>query len=70
MDICFADGCLIAHGVPVYTDKTFSDLLGSRVNFTDGSWCDVFAQIIVNVGPGSLSLEKPAGLEKICQKVA
>jgi len=43
-------------GVTVSSDKDAAGVNGSRVEFTDGSWCDVVTGDMDNVGPGRITL--------------
>jgi hypothetical protein len=43
----------------VYSDKTMTDIEGTRVNFTDGSWCDVETKEVVNKGGGYINIGNP-----------
>lgn len=45
----------------VYSDKNVKSIVGTRINFTDGSWCDVETGEVVNNGTGSISIGVPAG---------
>lgn len=47
------------NGIKVYSDKQRTNIIGSRVEFTDGSWCDVNTRKVVNRGPGEISLGTP-----------
>lgn len=49
------------NGKKVYSDKNTKSIVGTRINFTDGSWCDVETGEVVNNGPGSISIGAPAG---------
>jgi hypothetical protein len=52
----------------VYSDKSVKDIIGTKITFKDGSWCDTATGKIVNNGPGYISLdspEDPAGSERI-----
>lgn len=40
----------------VYSDKTVDSIVNTRVNFADGSWCDVATGQIVNKGPGFINI--------------
>jgi hypothetical protein len=44
----------VINGKPVYSDKQVADIVNTRINFTDGSWCDVGTGEVVNRGPGSI----------------
>lgn len=48
------------NGVRVYSDKHAVNFRGSRIEFTDGSWCDVDTKKIVNRGPGEISFDEPS----------
>jgi carbon monoxide dehydrogenase subunit G len=47
------------NGIQVYSDKQRTNIIGSRVEFTDGSWCDVANGKISNRGPGEISIGTP-----------
>lgn len=50
------------NGVNVYSDKSINGISGTRITFSDGSWCDTSSKQIVNQGPGFISLgEAPEG---------
>lgn len=38
------------NGIPVYSDKSIQSIDGTRVTFSDGSWCDVATGEVVNKG--------------------
>jgi hypothetical protein len=44
------------NGTRVYSDKQVSRVVNARVNFTDGSWCDVATGEVHNTGPGYINL--------------
>jgi hypothetical protein len=44
------------NGKPVYSDKQLSAVTGSRVRFTDGSWCDVRTGDVHNNGAGYINI--------------
>lgn len=46
-------------GIGVYSDKQVNQISNTRIGFTDGSWCDVATNKVVNSGPGSISLGSP-----------
>ncbi len=52
------NGVLTLLGREVYSDKELSGIRGSRVEFTDGSWLDIIAEIFVNRGPGYLKIDQ------------
>lgn len=43
----------------VYSDKRMSNVVNSRVTFSDGSWCDVATGEVVNKGPGYINIGAP-----------
>jgi len=43
------------NGVSIYSDKSMSSIVNSKVTFSDGSWCDVSTGEVVNTGPGYIS---------------
>lgn len=45
----------IINRIAIYTDKTLSKITGSRVEFTDESWCDINTKETYNKGGGYLS---------------
>lgn len=47
------------NGVRVYSTKQISQINNNRIVFTDGSWCNVATNEVVNNGPGSISLGSP-----------
>ncbi len=47
------------NGKMVYSDKEVASIFNTRVNFTDGSWCDVSTGQVVNVGQGYISIGSP-----------
>jgi hypothetical protein len=47
------------NGVPVYSDKQLLNVIGSRLEFADGSWCDVKSNRIKNKGRGEISIGDP-----------
>lgn len=49
------------NGKKVFSDKSIRSIVGTRVNFIDGSWCDVETGEVVNNGPGSISIGVSAG---------
>lgn len=49
------------NGKKVYSDKSIESIAGTRINFTDRSWCDVETGEVVNNGRGSISMGVPAG---------
>lgn len=49
------------NGKKVYSDKEVQGVINSRINFTDGSWCDVETGQVVNNGPGTISIGSPDG---------
>ncbi len=46
----------IVNGVKVYSTKQVSQINNTKIIFSDGSWCDVASNEVVNNGPGSISL--------------
>jgi hypothetical protein len=52
-------GQLVAtiNGTPVYSDKSLTSIHNTRVDFSDGSWCDVATGEVSNRGPGYISFE-------------
>jgi len=44
------------NGVPVYSDKSLSGINGTRLSFSDGSWCDVSTGQVHNNGVGFISV--------------
>lgn len=58
------------NGRRVYSDKKMSSIVNSRVEFADGSWCDVGSGRIVNNGPGYISFDSSEGsatVEKVTE---
>ncbi len=49
----------VINGVKVYSTKQVSQINNTRIVFSDGSWCDVATNEVVNNGPGSISLGSP-----------
>lgn len=49
------------NGIKVYSDKTMRSCVNSRVEFTDGSWCDVSTGDVINKGAGYISIGQSAG---------
>ncbi len=49
------------NGKKVYSDKTIKSIIGTRINYTDESWCDVETGEVVNNGRGSISFGAPIG---------
>lgn len=49
------------NGKKVYSDKKVRTIVGSRITYTDGSWCDVETGEVVNKGPGSIGIDVPIG---------
>lgn len=47
------------NGVKVYSTKQVSQINNTKIVFTDGSWCDVATNEVVNNGSGSISLGSP-----------
>ncbi len=47
------------NGKDVYSDKLFSAIKGGRVEFEDGSWCDVSTGQVVNRGKGYITIGSP-----------
>lgn len=56
------------NGVKISTNKSISGISGSRVNFSDGSWCDVSTGIVNNKGPGYIRLGDAQSDGKSCEK--
>ena len=50
----------VVNGVKVFSTKEMKSIVGSRINFTDGSYCDVRSNEVVNIGTGSISLGSPS----------
>ncbi len=48
------------NGVNVYSTKQVSQIDNTKIIFTDGSWCDVATNEVVNNGPGVISLGAPS----------
>ncbi len=48
------------NGVNIYSDKNVVSIINSRVNFSDGSWCDTSTGEVVNKGLGYISMDTPA----------
>ncbi len=44
------------NGVKVFSDKRVRQIVNTRVEFTDGSWCDVSTGQVVNRGRGEISI--------------
>jgi hypothetical protein len=44
------------NGVQVHSDKQVTSIINTRVEFTDGSWCDVATGQVVNRGRGEINL--------------
>jgi len=44
------------NGTEVHSDKQYASIRDTRVDFTDGSWCDVSTGKVHNVGRGYISL--------------
>ncbi len=44
------------NNVPVYSDKRVQNIIDTRVEFTDGSWCDIATRQVVNRGLGGISI--------------
>lgn len=49
------------NGKKIFSNKIVSSVIGTRVNFTDGSWCDVETGEVLNNGPGSIFIGVPTG---------
>lgn len=47
------------NGKEVFSDKEVSNIVGTRVNFLDGSWCDVSTGQVVNMGRGYIDIGIP-----------
>lgn len=48
-------------GKNVYSDKNIGSVIGTRITYTDGSWCNVETGEVVNKGPGSITIGVPLG---------
>jgi hypothetical protein len=46
-------------GKKVYSDKELTSVVGTRLGFADGSWCNVATGQIVNKGPGYINVGAP-----------
>ena len=44
------------NGIRVYSDKELQNVSNTRLEFSDGSWCDVRTRQVVNKGRGSISI--------------
>ena len=44
------------NGVDVFSDKNVSSIQDTKINFSDGSWCDINTNEVVNEGKGSISI--------------
>lgn len=44
------------NGVQVHSDKRVTNIINTRVEFTDGSWCDVATGQVVNRGRGEINI--------------
>lgn len=44
------------NGVAVYSDKQLTGIKGTRIDFADGSCCDVLTNTTVNNGPGDIQI--------------
>ncbi len=51
------------NGKKIYSDKNVKSIFGTRITYTDGSWCDVETGEVVNNGQGFISIGTPAGKE-------
>ena len=49
------------NGKNVYSDKNVRSIVGTRITYTDGSWCDTETGEVVNKGPGSIAIDVPIG---------
>ena len=50
---------ITVNGQAVYSDKQVSSIKNTRVNFADGSWCDVATGEVVNRGAGYVNIGTP-----------
>lgn len=48
------------NGKEVHSDKSVSSIIGTRVEFADGSWCDVNTGQVVNKGAGYINIGAPS----------
>lgn len=44
------------NGVNVFSDKSVSSIQNTKITFSDGSWCDVNTNEVVNQGKGGISI--------------
>ncbi len=49
------------NGKDVFSDKKMRTIEGTKITFTDGSWCDVATGQIANSGPGYVNIGAPEG---------
>lgn len=47
------------NGKKVYSDKTLKSIDGTKITFSDESWCDVESGQVVNNGPGYINIGSP-----------
>lgn len=47
------------NGKTVYSDKNVQSIVGTRISFTDGSWCDVSTGQVSNLGGGYINIGTP-----------
>jgi len=57
------------NGVDVYSDKRVTGIVNTRINFSDGSWCDVSTGKVVNSGCGYISIGEPNQIDTEQEKV-
>lgn len=53
---------IVVNGVQVYSNKSLTSVVNTRVTFTDGSWADVATGQVINNGGGCISLNVPCGV--------
>lgn len=53
------ENSVTVNGKKVYSDKKVRSIVGTKINYTDGSWCDVETGQVVNKGRGSISIDVP-----------
>lgn len=51
----------VVNGVAVYSDKSMTSIINDRIEFSDGSWCNVRTGEVSNRGPGFINIGKPGG---------
>jgi len=54
------DNSTIINGTKVYSDKKLLSIDGTRITFSDGSWCDVKSGQVVNNGLGYINIGSPS----------